>query len=189
VSYHRGMSVVSAVPTVSLAGLLAVVVGCTGALGDEFDAPAEEVPCAFVEGVVDAGFCPAELAADGDLDGGDPSTPRGDACPGLLLATCGVNNECAEDPGCVAADLLVRFEPERCPEAAADPRSFPVCALGNCEVLASRVCGGDAPAACEDAPACGPARELQRRADDGDASADASCAQALADETLFPACL
>jgi len=171
-----------------LLSLLAVVAACADSVGDSFEPPAE-VPCEGAEGVVDAGFCPAELAADGDLDGGPGDTPRGDACPGLLLATCGINNECAEDPGCVAADLLARFEPERCAEAAADPRSFPVCALGNCELLASRVCGGDAPAACEEAPACAPARELERRADGGDASADASCAQALADETLFPACL
>jgi hypothetical protein len=180
-SYHRRMSVFS-VRAVLLQSVLAVVVGCTGTLGDGLEAP--DVPCESAAVVVDAGFCPAELFTDG---GPDPSS-RGDACPGLLLATCGINNECAEDPGCVAADLLVRFEPERCAEAAADPRSFPVCALGNCELLASRVCGGDAPAACEDAPACAPARELERRADGGDASADAACAQALTDETLFPAC-
>lgn len=185
-SYHRLMSVFS-VRAVLLQSVLAVVVGCTGTLGDGFEAP--DVPCEAADGVVDAGFCPAELAADGDLDGGDPETPRGNACPDLLLATCGLNDECREDPGCVAADLLARFEPEGCAEAAADPRSFPPCVLGNCELLASRVCGGDAPATCEDAPGCAPARELQRRADDGDASADASCAQALADETLFPACV
>ena len=173
---------VSVFPVASLLGILAVVVGCAGTLGESVDAP--EIPCEAAEGVVDAGFCPGENTLDnGESDGGD-------ACRSLVLATCGVNSECVEDPGCVAADLLVRFEPERCPEAAADPRSFPACALGNCEVLARHVCGdGVIPAACEEAPPCAPARELQRRADDGDASVDASCAQALADETLFPACL
>jgi hypothetical protein len=168
--------------------LLAVVVGCTGVgLGDGFAAP--EVPCEPVDGVADAGFCAAELGADVDAADGGPERAEGDACAGLLLTACGLTDECREDPGCVAADLLARFEPERCAEAAADPRSFPPCALGNCTVLASRVCGGEAPAACEDAPGCVPARELERRAAEGDASADASCAQALADETLFPACL
>lgn len=182
-SYDRVMSVVSAVRASSLMGVLLVVVGCAGGLNDGPDGPAR-VPCEAGEGVVDAGFCDPDA-----LEGRDPEDPRGNPCPGLLLATCGLDNECAEDPGCVAADLLVRFEPERCAEAAADPRSFPACALGNCEVLASRVCGAGVPPACEQAPACAPARELQRRAADGDASADASCAQALADETLFPGCL
>lgn len=186
-SYHHGMSVWSAARAASLTLLLAAVFACTGVrLGDGLVPP--EVPCEAVEGVADAGFCTPELGAEVD-DGGEGESTRGDACPGLLVTTCGVNDECREDPGCVAADLLARFEPEGCAEAAADPRSFPPCALGNCAVLASRVCGGEAPAACEEAPGCAPARELQRRADDGDASADAACAQALADETLFPACL
>ena len=187
-SYHPGMPVPLVVRCSTLFLLHAAVSACAPGFGQGFEAPTE-VPCEAGEGVIDAGFCEEERATEGEVDGGADDTPRGLACPGLLEATCGLNNECAQDPGCVAADLLARFEPDRCAEAAADPRSFPPCALGNCELLANAVCGGDAPAACEDAPACAPARELQRRAGEGDASADASCAQALADETLFPACL
>lgn len=173
--------------------VLAMVPGCpAGSFALD-----ETVPCEVADGgvpdgsIVDAGFCDSEgVGIDRGLDGGENENPADaeQACAALRLSTCGQSNECERDPGCVAADLVARFEPERCAESAGDARSFPACALGNCTVLASRVCGVGSPGACEDAPGCDPARELARRADSGDVSADTSCAQALADEALFPSC-
>jgi hypothetical protein len=122
---------------------------------------------------------------DGDNNAaGDEVDPL---CVQVLTQSCGPSGECERDPGCVAATLLARFEPHRCAEAAADPRSFPPCTLGACQRLTSRVCGAP-PSLCESAPACAPARELLRRAEAGDVDAEASCAQALTDEVVFPAC-
>jgi hypothetical protein len=130
---------------------------------------------------------------DANEDGGsDDSGPiEGEditVCGQLLAQSCGPFGECERDPGCVAATLIARFEAQRCTEAANDPRSFPLCSLGACQRLTNRVCGGAPAPLCESAPACAPARELQRRAEAGDADAAASCAQALTDEVVFPAC-
>jgi hypothetical protein len=135
--------------------------------------------------------CPADTnddenaANDGEDETEGAETP---ACARLRQQSCGPARECERDPGCVAADLVARFEPERCEEAASDPRSFPACSLGACQLLSNRVCGGAPPSTCEDAPGCAPARELLRRADAGDADAEASCVQALTDETVFSTC-
>lgn len=187
-SYDRCMPVVRVLPLLCAAFAVGSVLACLdaspgGGRGDDF------VPCADgVDAGVDAGFCdPTELATDGP-DGGGQLEQDDIACAALRVSACGENDECLRDPGCVAADLVARFEPERCAEAAGDARSFPPCELGNCTVLTDRVCGLGEAGACEDAPACAPARELARRADGGDVSADASCAQALADEALFPSC-
>ena len=170
---------------VSIVSLLAVCAGCVveGA-GSDDEREGDIVPCETdnPDATVDAGFCVGELVTD------EPDRPRGDACGALLLSTCGAVNECQRDPGCVAADLVARFEPDRCPAAAGDTRSFPPCSLGTCTLLTTKVCGAGSPGSCEDAPGCAPAQALESRAADGDASADASCAQALADETLFPGC-
>ena len=173
-------------PLVTLASVLSVCLGCvTGGGGSDSasddDREAGTVPCDNPDDAIDAGFCEAPQELDGP-------GPRGDACAALLLSTCGADNECSRDPGCVAADLVARFEPERCAGAAGDTRSFPPCSLGTCTVLATKVCGPEVPGNCEDAPGCSPARALEARAAGGDASADDSCAQALSDETLFPNC-
>ncbi len=169
-----------------IAGVVAVAVACGGG------GFSRDVPCDPVEGVVDAGFCDEDLFSGIDLDGGDGgSPPENDArvaCDTLITSTCGEGDICRQDPGCVAADLLSRFEPQRCAEALGDARGFPPCALGTCARLAAKVCGGDAPASCEGAPGCAPARALEARAGEGDVSANESCASALADEVLFPPC-
>jgi len=157
----------------------------------------QQVPCPTDGGVdpsVDAGFCVAEELGAQEYDAGEHGfPPEADAvaCAALVASACGASNECARDPGCVAADLTSRFEPERCAEAAADARSYPPCQLGTCAILVDKVCGvaDDVGArACAGAPGCVPALELATRADDGDVAADDSCAQALADEVLFPSC-
>jgi hypothetical protein len=159
---------------------------------------AVQVPCVDEpDAGVDAGFCDVDLITGREFDdGGDGTDDAAAACPALLVSACGESGECARDPGCVAADLTARFEPERCAEAAADARAYPPCELGTCAVLKDKVCGvappdappGDDARACADAPGCAPVMELAARADEGDVSADASCAQALSDEVLFPAC-
>jgi hypothetical protein len=176
-----------------IAFALAVLCGVTVACGNGSFAQ-EDVPCDPVEGVADAGFCVERVGDGGEgesdaPDGGTPNPANFEAeCAALVEATCGESDACTDDPGCVAAELLARFEPERCPDALGDARSFPPCSLGTCVVLAAKVCGGAPPAACEDAPACAPVRALEARADDGDVSANESCASALADEVLFPPC-
>jgi hypothetical protein len=143
------------------------------------DATCETPPCSADDND-DAGV----REEDNSAIGGEDIT----VCGQLRSQSCGPSGECERDPGCVAATLLARFEPQRCAEAAADPRSFPPCSLGPCQLLTSRVCGGAPPALCESAPACAPARELLRRAEAGDPDAAASCAQALTDEVVFPVC-
>ena len=140
-------------------------------------------------GAFDAGFCGAsgaESVADADAGVEVSTDTPAIACDPLVVTTCGPANECSEDPGCVAADLLRRFEPERCAAAEADARSFPPCTAGACDRLVDKVCG-DA-GACLDAPSCTPSQTLQTRSDDGDVSAETSCGTALSDESLFPRC-
>ena len=141
-------------------------------------------------GVFDAGLCTPEGTPieRGDVDGGPNAFNDAAICADLVTKTCGAGQECAEDPGCVAANLQARFEPTGCDDALGDARSFPACSLGTCDQLATKVCGGEPPGGCENSPGCAPSRELQRRVDDGDVSAEQSCAAALADETLFPTC-
>lgn len=125
----------------------------------------------------------------GDCDGGpctDGETPRERDCGQLVIATCGAVNECNDDPGCVAANLLSEFRPADCGAALTDVRSYPRCSSSSCEQLVERVCGLDN--GCASSAACAPARQLLERADAGDNDAAASCAAALTDETLFPLC-
>ena len=167
-----------------LLGLIAACAGCT--LADR-DFALQDVPCDAgpgVEGVLDAGFCAPAPEAAVDFDSGLPGQNDALACEPLVLATCGAAGECTEDPGCVAAGLLQRFEPESCDAALGDARSFPPCTQGACDRLVDKVCA----VGCLDAPGCTPAQTLQARADDGDASAEGSCGTALADESLFPPC-
>lgn len=179
----------------SLLGLIAVCLGCNIGIGDgRF---LDEVPCdagldaAALElldgGVFDAGFCEVPEnngAVDLDDAGGTPAFDAEVECAPLITATCGPLGECAQDPACVAADLLLRFEPERCAAALGDARSFPPCTQGACDRLVDKVCA----TACVDVPACTPAQTLQERSDDGDLSAETSCGSALSDESLFPPC-
>ena len=163
----------------------AFVVGCRALEGGEPDAGFE--PCAPVDGVVDAGECPAE--SDGvDVDGGSDRPTDEDACADLLVKTCGAEGQCGDDPGCKAADLTSRFEPEKCFDALAANGTFPACTGGSCDRLVDKVCGVAPATTCATAPGCGPAQTLQQRADDGDASAQSSCGAALSDEGLFPPC-
>ncbi len=136
----------------------------------------------------DAGDC-QELNPEADRsDGGDGGvgSPAVDDCTVLLSKACGVANECAADPGCQAASLVTRFEPERCASALSDNRGYPTCAAGSCDELVAKVCGSTN--ACDADAACEPATVLRERADDGDVSAANSCGQALADELVFPRC-
>ncbi len=126
-----------------------------------------------------------DLCDGGPCEGGG-DTPRGRDCGQLVLATCGLLDECRQDPGCVAASLLAEFRPEDCAGAREDLRSYPPCVASACDELVSRVCGVDD--ACASASACAPARTLFERAEAGDQNAPASCAQALTDQTLFPLC-
>ena len=189
VGYFLGVNLTFSLPSVLLGAAIACVVGCAGSSsGDEADAGF--IPCdGGFEGegdvlVVDAGECaqPRNLsAAEGEGEGSLTDDP---GCATLRTKTCGAADECVADPGCVAADLTARFEPEACSAGIADNRSFPPCTGGSCDRLVVKVCG----VACTDAPGCAPAQTLQTRADDGDVSAEASCGSALSDESLFPPC-
>ncbi len=179
-------------------GLLTLCTGCDPlAGGGLFD----RVPCdagladtdveALDGGVFDAGFCFAGADGNGggggggdEADGGEPTRKVAPDCTPLLTTTCGPGGECAEDPGCVAATLLQRFEPESCEAAESDARSFPPCTQATCDELVAKVCG----TVCVDAPGCAPAQILQARAQGGDVSAVSSCGSALSDESLFPPC-
>ncbi|MDP2342890.1 MAG: hypothetical protein Q8O67_18185 [Deltaproteobacteria bacterium] len=172
--------------------LLSMCVGCAdfGLRGADLEVPCDaglgDAELAALDGgvILDAGFCaPPEVS--GDNDPLNNPVPPADCAP-LLVATCGPLNECAEDPGCTAATLLERFEPESCAAAEGNARSFPPCTEGACDRLVRKVCG-DADA-CADAPSCTPSQTLQTRSDDGDVSAEASCGSALSDESLFPPC-
>lgn len=167
---------------------LVVIVGCNAELGAVDDIDAGFVDCDAgvpVEVVLDDGQCVPESAAVAEGEGeSDVPEPRDAVCAELIIKTCGVGAECSNDPGCVAADLVSRFEPERCFDARGDNVGFPPCTGGACDRLVDKVCG----ATCTDAPGCTPAQTLQTRSDDGDTSASASCASALSDETLFPPC-
>lgn len=157
-----------------VAALLVVTSGC--AVGD--GAPVTNDTC---DAGVDAGPDCEPAESDND-DGGTGAS----SCEALIAKTCGVDDDCARDPGCNGATLLARFEPDACEAALTDDRTYPSCAVGSCSDLVDKVCGGDD--RCASDPGCAPARALQARADDGDADANTSCNQALSDELLFPRC-
>jgi hypothetical protein len=169
---------------------LAVVVGCNASFGapDVIDAGFVDCDAGVpVDVVLDDGQCVPlnQEVIEGEGEGETDDPDRRDAnCAQLVTKTCGAAAECGNDPGCVAADLVSRFEPERCSDARSDNVGFPPCTGGACDRLVDKVCG----ATCTDAPGCTPAQTLLTRSDDGDASASASCASALSDETLFPPC-
>jgi hypothetical protein len=87
---------------------------------------------------------------------------------------------------------LQQFEPDQCPSALGDTQRFPVCEAANCDTLVSKVCGDDD--RCDTAPGCDPAKKLQARVADPTSTqqqvddANASCLQALEDETVFAPC-
>lgn len=141
---------------------------------------------------VDGGPSDGGVACDGGVDGGCPSpeSANPDACVTLLENCCGAT--CGHSAGCEAATLLQQFEPDQCEAALSDTQRFPVCEAGNCDTLVTKVCGDDD--RCATAPGCAPAKELQTRANDPASTqqqvddADASCLQALEDETVFAPC-
>jgi hypothetical protein len=135
----------------------------------------------------------------GDVDAGqacdaggscDPNSAVADACVTLVQNCCGAT--CGHSAGCEAATLLQQFEPDQCEAALGNTQQFPVCEAGNCDTLVSKVCGADD--RCDSAPGCAPAKQLQSRANDPTstqqqvADANASCLQALEDETVFAPC-
>lgn len=180
--------------------LLALTAACGANFGDgvgleDCDAGLSDDEIFELEALADGGvvdfqaLCAENVPIGRDVDGGEGAFTDAEACAALVQKTCGDGALCAEDPGCVAATLQSRFEPEGCTDALGDARSFPACAQGTCDQLTQKVCGDDDTAgACEDSPGCEPARVLQRRVEDGDVSAEQSCASALADESIFPAC-
>ena len=170
-----------------LCALLSCVVGCAaGAFNDGLDGDLDGGPSSESDDCVPIGV-------DAGPDAGVECAPAIDAaqaCEALVAQTCG--ETCGESPGCAAATLLQRYEPERCAEALADSQTFPTCELGNCDTLVAKVCGDDVQ--CLDAPGCAPALELQTRATDPDAEqveleqAAAECLQALEDDVIFASC-
>jgi hypothetical protein len=153
------------------------IVGCAG--GD-FGAPAPENNLGADAG--DGGFFDAPQAAE-----------LAAICDELVARTCTLDGElaCEEEPGCVAAQVLAEFAPDRCADGLDNP-SFPACVASACETLVLRACGAGDPGLCEDSVGCAPSRTLLERAVGEDEaareSAERSCNDALQDDVFFPAC-
>jgi hypothetical protein len=134
------------------------------------------------------GLCPDVL----DTEDPDCTGPQNleSVCAELVERSCG--ETCGESPSCAAAHLLQTYEPDGCPDALTDTQTYPACQLGSCESLVIKACG---PAdECADAPGCDPAKQLDARRADPEASQDevaqatAACLQALEDEVVFAPC-
>ena len=115
------------------------------------------------------------------------------SCTSLIDLTCGTS--CTESPSCNAAHLLFRHEPESCADALNHPLTYAPCVVSTCETLMNKVCGGTTPSdGCASNPGCGPATTLYQRTTSGASSAaqvseaEASCASALSDESVFAPC-
>jgi hypothetical protein len=116
-----------------------------------------------------------------------------DYCYALEDRVC-AGGDCDDEPSCVAARVLLQYDPGACEAAFTDEARWPRCEPSPCERLVERVCGGEgAGAPCADEAGCGPAVELLERArgDDADerASALSSCSAALEDDVVFAACV
>lgn len=127
-------------------------------------------------------------------DGGVPClTGAEDPCLALVERSC--EPSCQDAPGCAAAELTQRWEPDACAAALEDAQTFPTCTASPCDTLVERTCGGLEPTPeCVDSPGCSPSQVLRQRATDPAASsgeiadAVAACAQALEDAVVFSAC-
>ena len=146
----------------------------------------------------DAGAPEAEPGgSDTDLGG----TPTGTEsieliCGELLEKVCGAPEaaSCDQDSACAAASLLATYEPESCAAALQNERTYPTCGYSACDQLVAKVCGAvSGEGACADQAGCAPALRLRDRLN-LDAGVDLldetlrSCAAALEDGTVFPAC-
>ena len=162
--------------------------------------------CASQDGLPET---PQVDRADGGVEETDPSdedssvggTPTGtesfeQLCGELQEKVCGALGaaSCEQDPACAAASLLATYEPQSCEAALQNERTYPSCGYSACDQLVAKVCGAiDGDGACADQSGCAPALRLRERLS-VDAGADlleetlSSCAAALEDGVIFPAC-
>ena len=154
-------------------------------------------------------LCAALLSACGPpvdpaLDGGQPDAsvlgfdggvggPQRDPCQDLVWQVCGVadgGGDCTDTPACEAARLTQRFDQTQCGARLRDLLRYPACGLSGdggapaCVDLRIKCCGYalDGGGACATTTSCANALAVVSAAD------NATCRQALGDDSAFPRC-